>query len=96
MQFFYCASGPEGDPVLVIRRLLPEDDIRDIKKNARLKTFARGHVFTGAHGLVFELDGDAGDMLEVDLKRFFCKKVSALQSARVVAPHKNKKSQRAE
>jgi len=87
VKFFYCASGPEGDPVLVIRQSLPEEDIRTLKQNARLKTFAHGDVIPSNNGLLFKLSGHIGEMLEIDLKRFFSKKVSALQNARVVSQH---------
>ena len=85
MKFFYCASGPEGDPVLLISPTIVEEEIQDIKRNARLKTFARGDVIPSADGLVFSTDGDVMNLLEVDLKRFFSKKVSALQNARVIS-----------
>ena len=85
MKFFYCASGPEGDPVLLISPSIVEEEIQDIKRNARLKTFAHGDVIPSANGLVFSIDGDIKNLLEVDLKRYFSKKVSALQSARVIS-----------
>lgn len=84
MKFFYCASGPEGEPVLVIRPFLQEDDIHTLKVGARQKTFACGDVISGADGLIFESDDDATRLLELDLKRYFSKKVSALQNARVI------------
>ena len=85
MKFFYCASGPEGDPVLLISPSIVEADIQDIKRNARLKTFARGDIIPGVDGLVFSIDADIKNLLEIDLKRFFSKKVSALQNARVIS-----------
>lgn len=70
--------------MLVIRPSLREEDISVLQKNAQRKTFARGEVINSAHGLVFESNSDdASHLLEQDLKRYFCKKVSALQNARV-------------
>ena len=85
MKFFYCASGPEGDPVLLISPTIAEEEVQDIKRHARLKKFARGEVIPSADGLVFSIDGDVASFLEIDLKRYFAKKVSALQNARVIS-----------
>lgn len=69
--------------MLVIRPSIEEDDIRALKQSARRQAFARGQVIPGADGLVFESSTGDSELLEQDLKRYFSKKVSALQNARV-------------
>ncbi|MEL6349119.1 MAG: hypothetical protein AAFV53_38800 [Myxococcota bacterium] len=84
MKFFYCAAGPEGEPVLMIRPQIREDVVQDIKHRAQQKVFAQGVVIGDARGLIFQTEFDIGEQLEQDLQRVFSKKVSALQNARVV------------
>ncbi len=85
MKFFYCVSGPNGKPVLMIGSTIKTSTIDDLQQNAQQKIFARGEVHSDSHGLIFMAEPEVGRQLEQDLHNFFSRKVTALQSARVVS-----------
>ena len=85
LKFFYCEAGPTGEPILMIRPHLEEQELHTLKKQLRTATFTRGDVRSADGQLVFEVEPAFASRLTADLRRFFSKKVSALQSARVIA-----------
>ena len=84
LKFFYCKDGPDGDPVLMIGAELDDARVEELERRAE-GCCAQGELVAGSQGLIFEVEPDAALDLERDIKDFFSRKVSALQSARVVS-----------
>ena len=88
MKFFYCKAGPEGDPVLMIGADLDGQRVEELEQFA--DTCAHGELITGSKGIIFQIEeddltGPTAGALEDDIRRYFSRKVSALQNARVVS-----------
>lgn len=84
MKFFYCKDGPDGDPVLMIGAELDDARMEELERRAE-GCCAHGELVAGSKGLIFKVTPDAAFDLERDIRGFFSRKVSALESAQVVA-----------